>query len=61
MQVGYDFDGLEEMVEGYDGVEEHEEGLGHFEDVFHKSSSLGLEVLHAVVAYVTDCAPGQRW
>ena len=61
MQIGDDLDDLEEVVEGDDGVEEHEERFGNAQDVFQGSRRPRLEVAHAVVAYVADGAAGERW
>lgn len=47
------------MVEGYDGVEEHEEAFWDAEDVFQGSCRFGLEVSDAVVAYVADCTASE--
>lgn len=52
MQVGDDGDGLVEVVDGDDGVEEHEEGLGELEYVFERPCCFRFEVLDAVVADV---------
>lgn len=58
VEVGYYFDCLEEVVEGDDGVAEHEEGFWGFEDVFEGARGAGFKVFHAVVGDVADCAPG---
>jgi hypothetical protein len=46
-EVGDDLDELEEVVDGDDGVEEHEEALGQFERVAHVALRLGLEISHS--------------
>lgn len=58
VEVRYYFYELVEVVEGDDGVEEHEEGFGNLEDVFHGAGGAGFEVPNAVVAHVADCTAG---
>lgn len=48
------------MVEGDDGVEEHEESFRYVEDIFHGSSRFGLEVADAVVAHIANGTAGKR-
>lgn len=48
------------MVESDDGVEEHEEGFGDLQDIFHGASGARFEVPDAVVAHVANRTAGQR-
>lgn len=61
MQVCDDPDFLEEVVDCYDGVEEHEEALRDLEDVLHGACGLGLEVFDAVVADISDGTSSEGW
>ena len=53
-EVGHYLYNLVEMVEGDDGIEEHEEGFGHAEDIFKGSGSSWLEVANAVIAHIPN-------
>ena len=59
MDVGDDFDGGESVIEGDDGIEQHEKRLGDLKDVFHGSSSPRLEIADAVISHVPNCSSGQ--
>lgn len=61
MYVGDDFDNAVEMVEGDDRVKKHKERLWDFEDIFHRSRSLRLEIMDAIIANVADRSSCERW
>lgn len=61
MDVGDYFDGGEGMVEGDDGVEEHEETLGDFENILHGPSRPRLKVADAVISDITYSSSSQGW
>ena len=54
MEICYDFDDLEVVVEGNDRIEEHKEGFGDLENVFHLPHRLWLEVSNTIIAHVAD-------
>lgn len=56
MKICYDLDHLEEVVEGNNRIEEHEEGFGDVENVFHLPSRFGLEVSNTIVADIANCS-----
>ena len=49
------------VVEGNDGVEEHEQGFGNLEDILHWSRRLGFEVTDTIVSNVADCSSSEGW
>ena len=59
MYVGYDLYGLEEMVKRDDGIKEHEQGLGDFENIFHGSGCARFEVTYAVIPNIANSTSGQ--
>lgn len=61
LEICNDFDDLEEVVEGDDGVEEHEEGLRNLEDIVHLAGCPRLEVADAVVANIANSASCEGW
>jgi len=60
MEVRNDLHNLEEMVKGYDGVEEHEERFRHLEYILHFAGCPRLEIADAVVANITNCSSCKR-
>lgn len=60
MEEGHHPDLLEEVIDGYDSIEEHEEALGDVQDIFQVSLGLGLEVLDAIVSHIANSSSGQR-
>jgi hypothetical protein len=56
VDVRDDVEGLEEVVEGDDGVAEHVQALWDAQRVLHVARRLWLEMPHAVVGDVADCA-----
>ena len=61
MDVGDNLDDLEEVIEGYNGVEEHEERFGNLENVFHFAGCAGLEIADTVIADVAYGATSEGW
>lgn len=59
VEVRYHFDELVEVVEGDDGVEEHEEGFGNLQDILHGASGARFEVSDAVITHVANCTAGE--
>lgn len=60
MEVSYDFDELKEVVEGNDGIEQHEEGFGNFKNVFHLARRSWLKISYAVVTNISY-GPSRKW
>lgn len=61
MEVGNDLDGLVEMVECDNGIEEHEQALGEFEGVLEGTSCTRFEISYAVVSDVANSTTGHCW